>query len=244
MYRLLIAFICYTGLCLAAQVQPAPKQKPGSAAPAQNQPAPKQSQPTPKPKAKAVNPLDRLAGTWQASSFMIGGGSLTFGSGSGTTVKRPDSDTVSFTMSRSETRWREIFGLGRSVPETVTYRQEFTLKYAGEPGKYLLTVKADQGLSFEDFPLTYSQKDGFTGDGPVKAGEKTVKITARITMEKDGGHMWSVFPGVDPDVKEAGPEAKEAKEKPGALPPIYQITFHKEKKDDKEKKDEAAQPKP
>jgi len=85
------------------------------------------------------------------------------------------------------------------VAETTikAYDKVITLKYDLAVKKYLLTVKSTSGLSLEDFPLSFSEEDGFAGEGRTSDDNWAVKVS----IKKEGviKHHWEIeFKGASP----------------------------------------------
>ena len=168
--------------------QSASQRKPGTPQPPNKQPVNQTTRQT-NPK-QTGNPLHRLLGAW-STTFSILAGGLEFGTG-GVTIKQVDSDTVSFSLSRSEMRQRQYVPGGPVIPEFITITNDFTLKRSPTPKLYWLTVQSRYGVSFEQFPLTYAEGMGFKGEGTVTVGARAVLIKANIAFNKGGGHSWSI----------------------------------------------------
>lgn len=128
--------------------------------------------------------LDQFVGTWQGTYAIVNskGGRVSSGT---MTVKQPSPETINFGESTSVVTGVGMFG----VPNTVTKSFEVTLKKG--PSNYLLSLKNDGEVILTEFPLTYSDSDGFNGQGSVSLDGKERPVVASI--KKDGaGFTWKI----------------------------------------------------
>ncbi|MGH9425622.1 MAG: hypothetical protein ACRD2L_04855, partial [Terriglobia bacterium] len=70
------------------------------------------------------------------------------------------------------------------------YDKVFTLKYDLAAKQYLLIVKSTSGLSVENFPLNFSEENGFTGEGRTSDNNWAVKVS--IKKEGESNYRWRV----------------------------------------------------
>ncbi len=128
--------------------------------------------------------LGQFVGTWKTIYTILDsrGGRVSSGS---LTVKQPSPDTVTFGESTSV-----VAGVGQfGVPNMQTQSFDVSLKQASD--KYLLTLKVNDEGVLDSFPLTYSESDGFNGQGSVPLDGKQRPVTASI--KKDGaGYVWKI----------------------------------------------------
>lgn len=102
-------------------------------------------------------------------------------------VKQPSPNTINFGESSSV-----VTGVGQfGIPRTETRSFDFTLKRDGSSDKYLLEFKFDSQTILRDFPLSYSETNGFTGQGTVTMDGKEQPITASIKKES-AGYVWKI----------------------------------------------------
>lgn len=139
---------------------------------------------------QAPDPLKRLVGAWD-TTFTLLAGELAFGTGRAT-IEWVDSDTISFSISRSQMRQRQYTPGGPVIPEFVAINNDFTLKRGATTNRYLLTVQSRFGASFENFPLSYQKDTGFQGEGIATVNQQAAHIKASIEFEKTGGHNWTI----------------------------------------------------
>ena len=147
---------------------------------AQSSPKPLPSpRPVPASPASRADPLQRLVGDWAVHFGILGGGEFSTGN-SFAKIGRPDPSSISFSF-------RSRYDLALK-----------TVKRAAST--YSLTIKSEFALSFDNLPLTYTVKDGFSGNMPLAVGGKAGTVGAWIKFGADGGHDWCVFwAGVDPE---------------------------------------------
>jgi len=128
--------------------------------------------------------LGQFVGTWKTMYTILDskGGRVSSGT---LTVKQPSSDTITFGESTSV-----VAGVGQfGVPNMQTKSFDVSLKQAAN--NYLLTLKVDGEGILDNFPLTYSESDGFNGQGSVSLDGKQRPVTASI--KKDGaGYVWKI----------------------------------------------------
>lgn len=128
--------------------------------------------------------VGQFVGTWKATYTILNSRGGRFSSGT-LTVKQPLSDTVTFGESSSI-----VTGVGQfGVPNMQTTSYDVTLKQGAN--NYLLSLKIDGEGVLDSFPLTYSESDGFNGQGSVSLDGKQRPVTASI--KKDGsGSVWKI----------------------------------------------------
>lgn len=128
--------------------------------------------------------VGQFVGTWKTMYTILDsrGGRVSSGS---LTVKQPSSDTVTFGDSSSV-----VTGVGQfGVPNMQTKSFEVTLKQGAS--NYLLSLKIDGEGILTDFPLTYSDSDGFNGKGSVALEGKQTPVTASI-KKAGAGYVWKI----------------------------------------------------
>lgn len=116
-------------------------------------------------------PLDLFNGMWV---YVIGiqDGSQYTASWVGVEVLRPDPQTVAFSGTLS----------GMTI----------ILKYDSSQDLYLLSLQqTGYGPTFDDFPLTYSESDGFFGEGTIETQERELSTTVTIT-KSENGYKWTL----------------------------------------------------
>jgi len=128
--------------------------------------------------------VGQFVGTWQTTYSIFDGKGGRVSSGK-LTVKQPSSDTVTFGESSSV-----MTGVGQfGVPNMQTKSFDVSLKQAAD--NYLLSLKIDGEGILDNFPLTYSESDGFHGQGSVSLDGSQRAVTASI--KKDGaGSVWKI----------------------------------------------------
>jgi hypothetical protein len=67
----------------------------------------------------------------------------------------------------------------------------FTLKYDPAQDQYLLSIDTGSYWPMQDFPLTYTEGEGFSGQGTVKSKDKEFDTTVTI-KPGENGYEWSI----------------------------------------------------
>ncbi len=130
--------------------------------------------------------LDRLAGNWNATCSILDSTSVRVTSGE-IKVKQPAPNTITFAESSSM-----VTGFGQfGVPRTENRSFEIILKRDDSSDRYLLDCKVDSQPILKDFPLSYSESNGFSGQGTVMIDGKEQPITASIKSE-GAGYVWKI----------------------------------------------------
>ena len=128
--------------------------------------------------------LGQFVGTWQGTYTILNSKGARVSSGT-MTVKQPAPEVINFGESTSVVTGVGMFG----VPNSETKSFDVTLKQGSN--NYLLSLKNDGEVILSEFPLTYSDSDGFNGQGSVSLDGKQRPVTASI--KKDGaGFTWKI----------------------------------------------------
>lgn len=155
------------------------------------------------PGSQASPSLGMFVGAWNVMKTSASGGGISFDTYSKkVAIVQPRRGLVSFSFSDTETVQEEVApaipGVRDSItmPKSVPSRYSFSLKHDPASGKYLLTVnitvRGRPALSISNLPLTYTEDEGFTGEGTMLAGKQEGQAKASIKMYKDGGHSWTI----------------------------------------------------
>jgi len=152
--------------------------------------------------ARGGEQLNQLVGTWNAASTIVDRAENFITATSGAiSIKQLAPDTIGFELSI-------VAGVGQfGIPNNKACK--VSLKHAPSSGKYLLNVATDSPPTLENFPLTYSQSDGYAGQSTVTVHGQPRVVTASIKAS-GSGYVWSV------SADESGPALKyefEMKEK-------------------------------
>lgn len=67
----------------------------------------------------------------------------------------------------------------------------FTLKYDPAQDQYLLSIDTGSYFPMQDFPLTYTEGEGFSGQGIVNSKDKEFNTTVTI-KPSEKGYEWSI----------------------------------------------------
>ncbi len=157
------------------QEQQAPQPQPGQTQPAESNPQEKKEQETTSAdQSREVAILDRF-NDYRAEDIDVMFFPSMYSAGVKGTVTRPNKHTVSVKF---------------ASPGNEMYDKVFTLKYSSVAKQYLLTVKSTSGLSIENFPLSFSEEDGFTGEGRTSDNDWAVK--ASIKKKGESQYRWDV----------------------------------------------------
>ena len=142
---------------------------------------------------KSSPALGQFVGTWNATYSLFDSSGVRVTSGK-LTVKQPSADTVTFAESTSV-----VTGAGQFGVRTETRSFDVRLKEAGG-GNYALDLKIDGKDVVTNFPMTYSDSDGFNGRGSVTLDGSQHPVTASI--KKDGqGFVWKISADGNPRPK-------------------------------------------
>ena len=142
---------------------------------------------------KSSAALSQFVGTWNATYSLFDSTGIRVTSGK-LTVKQPSADTVTFGESTSV-----VTGAGQFGVRTETKSFDVRLKDAGG-GNYVLDLKIDGKDIVTNFPLGYSDSDGFNGRSSTTLDGKQRTVAASI--KKDGqGFVWKISADGDPEVE-------------------------------------------
>jgi len=134
--------------------------------------------------------LSQFVGTWNVTYSFFDSTGIRVTS-SKLTVKQPSADLVTFGELTSV-----VTGGGQFGVRTETKRFDVTLKDAGG-GNYVLDFKIDGKDIVANFPMSYSDSDGFNGRASTALDGKQRLVAASI--KKDGqGFVWKISAEGDP----------------------------------------------
>ncbi|SRR6266571_308756 len=130
-------------------------------------------------------PLRRLAGEWQITYFVMGGGVATFGNCGATKIEMSSGNSIGLSLE------------SLTCPHERVKTWQFLLKRGTNEQGYSLTIKGGEGPVVENMAIAYSQDLGWQAKLPNN--EKGLPVEAAVKPMPNEG--WEIYVGSPDDTR-------------------------------------------